>query len=252
LPFNCQWQELKDLMRGAGSVLRADIAQCPDGRSRGFGSVLFATPQDAERAVGMFNEYEFNGRALKVHFDKFSGASIHGNPNQNNGSSSPCSNGHHLQQQQHHQQQQHFVMPVPVPAYPQRTVSGFEQQQQQQQYQHSPQLQQSQQPQLSPLSSGGPFSPLHTRGLPPMAPSMPAFTSAIFAAPLRRLSTPGALFCPGFDIGGGAGTPGTPQRYYQQQAQYAQQQQYGYQAQQGQQQVQQVNCLRRLTHLPHR
>ncbi|GAA6041065.1 hypothetical protein JCM8097_004700 [Rhodosporidiobolus ruineniae] len=322
LPFNCQWQELKDLMRGAGSVLRADIAQGPDGRSRGFGSVLFATPQDAERAVGMFNGYEFNGRALKVHFDKFSGAGIHGNPNQNNGSSSPYSNGHHLQHQQHHQPQQHFVMPVPMPAYPQRTVSGFEQQQQQQQqqqYQHSPQLQQAQQPQPSPLSnpvfgslspaptngspalapaipsgsiipeaaprpstarsrsdnrpstsgapgdgapptssatsppvssaasptahphkphhplapsriamppplpfslaaaqaasgqptaggSGGPFSPLHTRGLPPMTPSMPAFTFAPFAAPTPPLH-PGALFSPGINIGGGAGVP---------------------------------------------
>lgn len=66
LPFNCQWQELKDLMRGAGNVLRADIAQGPDGRSRGFGSVLFATPQDAERAVALFNGYEFNGRMLKA------------------------------------------------------------------------------------------------------------------------------------------------------------------------------------------
>ncbi|BGP55142.1 hypothetical protein JCM8202v2_002739 [Rhodotorula sphaerocarpa] len=65
LPFNCQWQELKDLMRGAGNVLRADIAQGPDGRSRGFGSVLFATPQDAERAV---------------HFDKFAGAGVNNQP----------------------------------------------------------------------------------------------------------------------------------------------------------------------------
>ncbi|ORY92425.1 hypothetical protein BCR35DRAFT_827 [Leucosporidium creatinivorum] len=55
LPFNCQWQELKDLMRQCGSVLRADIAQGPDGRSRGFGSVLFATSQDAERAVQQLN-----------------------------------------------------------------------------------------------------------------------------------------------------------------------------------------------------
>lgn len=76
LPFNCQWQELKDLMRQCGSVLRADIAQGPDGRSRGFGSVLFATAQDAERAVQQLNNYEFNGRVLKVHFDKFSSASI--------------------------------------------------------------------------------------------------------------------------------------------------------------------------------
>lgn len=77
LPFNCQWQELKDLMRGAGAVLRAgtsllsaarvfinwllvktaDIAAGPDGRSRGFGSVLFSTAHDADRAVQMFNGY---------------------------------------------------------------------------------------------------------------------------------------------------------------------------------------------------
>lgn len=78
LPFNCQWQELKDLMRGAGSVLRADIAQGPDGRSRGFGSVLFATSQDAERAVNMFNGFEFNGRGLKVRFSSFPSASRRG------------------------------------------------------------------------------------------------------------------------------------------------------------------------------
>ncbi|GAA6019520.1 hypothetical protein JCM11491_001323 [Sporobolomyces phaffii] len=82
LPFNCQWQELKDLMRGAGSVLRADIAQGPDGRSRGFGSVLFATSIDAERAVHLFNGHEFQGRTLKVHFDKFSGAGV-GQPGSN-------------------------------------------------------------------------------------------------------------------------------------------------------------------------
>ncbi|GAA6061832.1 hypothetical protein JCM10212_001138 [Sporobolomyces blumeae] len=76
LPFNCQWQELKDLMRGAGSVLRADIAQGPDGRSRGFGSVLFSNPIDAERAVQLFNGHEFQGRTLKVHFDKFAGAGV--------------------------------------------------------------------------------------------------------------------------------------------------------------------------------
>ncbi|KAI5480433.1 RNA-binding domain-containing protein [Pseudohyphozyma bogoriensis] len=48
------------------------IAQGPDGRSRGFGSVLFGNSQDAERAVQMYNGYDYNGRALKVHFDKFS------------------------------------------------------------------------------------------------------------------------------------------------------------------------------------
>lgn len=72
IPFNCQWQDLKDLFRAAGQILRADVSLGPDGRSRGFGTVLFATPEDAVNAVQMFNGYEFQGRTLKVHFDKFS------------------------------------------------------------------------------------------------------------------------------------------------------------------------------------
>jgi RNA recognition motif-containing protein len=55
LPFHCQWQDLKDLFRQAGTILRADVAMGQDGRSRGFGMVSFATDQDADRAVKMFN-----------------------------------------------------------------------------------------------------------------------------------------------------------------------------------------------------
>ncbi|KAJ3773554.1 hypothetical protein FB446DRAFT_641481 [Lentinula raphanica] len=55
LPFHCQWQDLKDLFRQAGTITRADVALGQDGRSRGFGTVVFATDHDAERAVKMFN-----------------------------------------------------------------------------------------------------------------------------------------------------------------------------------------------------
>ncbi|KAG6898951.1 hypothetical protein C0993_002368 [Termitomyces sp. T159_Od127] len=55
LPFHCQWQDLKDLFRRAGTIMRADVALGQDGRSRGFGTVTFATESDAERAVQMFN-----------------------------------------------------------------------------------------------------------------------------------------------------------------------------------------------------
>lgn len=71
IPFNCQWQDLKDLFRAAGSIMRADVSLGPDGRSRGFGRVVYATPEDAINAMQMFNGYEFQGRPLKVHFDKF-------------------------------------------------------------------------------------------------------------------------------------------------------------------------------------
>ncbi|KAI0760498.1 hypothetical protein C8Q74DRAFT_1163946, partial [Fomes fomentarius] len=70
LPFHIQWQDLKDLFRQAGAVQRADVALGADGRSRGFGTVSFSNEADAERAVRMFNGYEYNGRPLKVHFDK--------------------------------------------------------------------------------------------------------------------------------------------------------------------------------------
>ncbi|KAF8069159.1 hypothetical protein FPV67DRAFT_1414438, partial [Lyophyllum atratum] len=55
LPFHCQWQDLKDLFRQAGTIMRADVALGQDGRSRGFGTVTFATEVDADRAVKMFN-----------------------------------------------------------------------------------------------------------------------------------------------------------------------------------------------------
>ncbi|KAG6901059.1 hypothetical protein C0995_001328 [Termitomyces sp. Mi166 len=90
LPFHCQWQDLKDLFRRAGTIMRADVALGQDGRSRGFGTVTFATESDADRAVQMFDgcvpqlfsslfnhlftltrRYEYNGRTLKVNHDKF-------------------------------------------------------------------------------------------------------------------------------------------------------------------------------------
>ncbi|PKI84142.1 hypothetical protein MVES1_002094 [Malassezia vespertilionis] len=70
LPFHCQWQDLKDLFRAAGNIQRADVALNADGRSRGFGTVLFASPEDAQNAVRLYHGYEYNGRILKVHFDR--------------------------------------------------------------------------------------------------------------------------------------------------------------------------------------
>ncbi|KAJ8516753.1 hypothetical protein ONZ45_g5968 [Pleurotus djamor] len=72
LPFHVQWQDLKDLFRLSGPVLRADVALASDGRSRGFGTVVFRSEEEAERARRYFDGYDFSGRTLKVHFDKFS------------------------------------------------------------------------------------------------------------------------------------------------------------------------------------
>lgn len=52
LPYRVRWQDLKDLFRKAGTVLRADVSLGPDNRSRGYGSVLMGSREDAARAIG--------------------------------------------------------------------------------------------------------------------------------------------------------------------------------------------------------
>lgn len=70
LPFRVRWQDVKDLFRKAGTILRANVALTPlDQRSRGHGTVLFARREDAERAVELFNGFHWQTRILDVHED---------------------------------------------------------------------------------------------------------------------------------------------------------------------------------------
>ena len=73
LPYRVRWQDLKDLFRKAGTVLRADVSLGPDNRSRGYGTVLLATAEDAGRAVDMFNGYSWQSRVLEVRLDRLPG-----------------------------------------------------------------------------------------------------------------------------------------------------------------------------------
>jgi len=52
LPFTVGWQDLKDLFRAAGSIIRADVKMNPDGSHSGTGTVIFETQQDAQTAIG--------------------------------------------------------------------------------------------------------------------------------------------------------------------------------------------------------
>lgn len=70
LPYRVRWQDLKDLFRRAGTVLRADVSLSPDNRSRGYGTVLLASAEDAGRAVDMFNGFSWQGRILEVRLDR--------------------------------------------------------------------------------------------------------------------------------------------------------------------------------------
>lgn len=56
IPFAYAWQDLKDLFKPVGGV-KADIVVGQDGRSKGWGTVLFDTPEDAERAIQVYSQY---------------------------------------------------------------------------------------------------------------------------------------------------------------------------------------------------
>ncbi|TMW68366.1 hypothetical protein Poli38472_005834 [Pythium oligandrum] len=70
LPWDINWQNLKDLFRTVGEVDRAEVPQLPDGRSRGFGIIRFVHPEDAIRAIEQLNGRDLNGRTIEVRYDK--------------------------------------------------------------------------------------------------------------------------------------------------------------------------------------
>lgn len=70
LPSSVSWQMLKDILRPAGNVVRADVMFDSEGRSRGFGYVEFSTVEEADIAIDKFNNYEYEGNNLVVRKDK--------------------------------------------------------------------------------------------------------------------------------------------------------------------------------------
>ena len=89
MPYQAGWQDLKDLFRSAGNIIRADINIGADGRPKGSGTVIFETAKDAQQAIGtvsprspyhptqlcsassgMYNGFEWYGRILEVREDR--------------------------------------------------------------------------------------------------------------------------------------------------------------------------------------
>lgn len=75
LPYQAGWQDLKDLFRAAGNIIRADINIGADGRPKGSGTVVFETPKDAAQAISMYHGFDWYGRLLEVREDRFAGLS---------------------------------------------------------------------------------------------------------------------------------------------------------------------------------
>ncbi|KAK9457021.1 RNA-binding domain-containing protein [Dipodascopsis uninucleata] len=94
LPYSIGWQDLKDLFRQAGSIVRADVFLGPDGRSKGSGTVVFDSRQDAQNAIARFNGYDLQGRTIEVREDRYAQGS--GNPSaySRHSTHAPSTGGH--------------------------------------------------------------------------------------------------------------------------------------------------------------
>mmetsp|Transcript_50779 Transcript_50779/g.84160 ORF Transcript_50779/g.84160 Transcript_50779/m.84160 type:complete len:211 (+) Transcript_50779:39-671(+) len=76
LPWSLDWRTLKEHMRSAGDVVRADIAAGDDGRSRGYGIVEFSNAKGVRKAIATLHETELEGRQIIVREDRGGGAGI--------------------------------------------------------------------------------------------------------------------------------------------------------------------------------
>lgn len=67
LPYRAEESELNEYFSQAGVVSSVQLMFDRDtGRSRGFGFIEYTTPDDANKAVEMFNNQDFQGRNLTV------------------------------------------------------------------------------------------------------------------------------------------------------------------------------------------
>ncbi|WRT63540.1 uncharacterized protein IL334_000445 [Kwoniella shivajii] len=250
LPLSVQWQDLKDLLRPAGTIIRADVATDANGRPRGFGTALFVHEADAARAVAMFNDREVQGHRIRAHLERDSHveqAHLTGPPYRNgvassnlnfanspptNGSADPAtSSGRRMDDSapidtaaessatpgrsiesspaaklpwslNTSLQHQTPGRPGPGPGIgPTPQTPGL--------HQHTPNFRQLHHPgpiSMPPFPSlhDNPLSPLQTRGVAPMTPSMPGF---VFNAPVYPETPP---IHHGFMSNMGPFSPGIP------------------------------------------
>jgi len=67
LPYTTTEDELRDLFADSGTPMEANIVLDREtGRSRGFGFVTMATPEEAQKAAENWNGREYDGRKLIV------------------------------------------------------------------------------------------------------------------------------------------------------------------------------------------
>ncbi|KAG0748775.1 hypothetical protein G6F57_005189 [Rhizopus arrhizus] len=71
LPFSTTWQDLIDLFRHVGPVIRSEIILV-NGHPKGAGYVRFEDADTCQKAIERFNGYMYGGRPLDIKLDKYS------------------------------------------------------------------------------------------------------------------------------------------------------------------------------------
>ncbi|ORY27376.1 hypothetical protein BCR39DRAFT_560102 [Naematelia encephala] len=240
LPLSMQWQELKDMLRPAGIIIRADVATDEHNRPRGFGTALFATVADAAKAVHMFNDREIGGHRIQVHLEsevlqegrRSSFPHDHARHMENN-YAPPEGPLHHDQSSRPELSILQTAGSIPGPttsASPIRNVpwglntsinGAHSTPIRGQEGSPIPHFRQTPHhpgplamPSFSSMDNGFPLSPLQTRGLPPMTPSMPGFVFNAYPetppVPLHFLSPGIGPFSPGIPVTSPGGFPYNP------------------------------------------
>eukprot|EP00062_Callorhinchus_milii_P022083 gi/632979486/ref/XP_007906496.1/ PREDICTED: heterogeneous nuclear ribonucleoprotein M isoform X2 [Callorhinchus milii] len=69
LDFSVGWKKLKEVFSLAGSVVRANIVEDRDGKSRGLGTVTFEHPIEAVQAISMFSGQLLFDRPMVIKMD---------------------------------------------------------------------------------------------------------------------------------------------------------------------------------------
>lgn len=72
LPWTTSSEDLRDVFQQVGKVVSA-VAVCHEdtGRSKGWGTVLFATAEEAQAAIAGFNGVELEGRMMNIRLDRY-------------------------------------------------------------------------------------------------------------------------------------------------------------------------------------
>lgn len=70
LSWDVAWQDLKDHMKAAGNVLRADVMTESNGRSKGCGIVEYSTVEEAREAIATLNDTTLMNRLIFVREDR--------------------------------------------------------------------------------------------------------------------------------------------------------------------------------------